>query len=289
MIKIEIDPAFDKQLGKVGKALDKAAVFTLTDSATFGNQDFIAALGKKIDKPSPFTLNKSGYGVTIAKFGQANPFSENFIKPAQAAYEQFILGISLVRGLGQAGASNKNVFVPGQRPGFAAVGAYSVKPRLSAYGGLPNEWSQQLYELSLQPPSGPGARYSNGGVFWDTIKGRTGFFARPKRTLPVDDKKQTREEKRRQQNIALRQRDAHGRFIGTNRAGYQTSYQDKRGNTRTNRFKDLRVVNRGVPILLMQRETQTHHHQLIDRDAIMQAAHLRSIGMFEQRFSKFLT
>lgn len=212
----------------------------------------------------------------MAKFGDANPFSEAVIKPAQSAYLQFILGMETVRGLGQAGASARNIFVPGQRPGAVPSGIYSVTPRLSPYGGVPDAWSQKLFDLTGKPA----ARWSAGGVFWSARHGKTGFWARPKRTKAVGGKSLASAQKRTQNSFELRQRGADGRFITTGRENFRKAGGRQRA--------DARVTNRGVPILLLLRETQTHHHKLIDYDAIMQAAHARSIGMLQQRFNRYL-
>lgn len=51
MFNVTIDPGFDAKLGNVGKALNKAIVFTLTDSAKFANVDLLQALASKVDGP----------------------------------------------------------------------------------------------------------------------------------------------------------------------------------------------------------------------------------------------
>jgi hypothetical protein len=244
MIKIEMDPGVDGKLDKIGKALNKALVFTLTDSAKFANEEFLKDLAKDIDKPAPFTLQRSGYGINIARFGDANPFSEAYVKPAQSAYLQFIIESGGVRGLGQAGASDKHVWVPGQRPGQTFGSAYSIQPKLSPFGGVPNAYSEKLYDLTGAPTTGSGPRYSNGGVFWGTIKGRIGFWARPKRTKPVGGALLDRAQKFNQQSYRLRQRGPDGKFVATGRASLDTRSRKTTG-------KDVRVQNKGVPILLL--------------------------------------
>jgi hypothetical protein len=131
----------------------------------------------------------------------------------------------MVRGLGDAGASARNVWVPGQRPGFSPKGNYSVVPKLSAYGGVPNDYSQSLYAKwqSVRAAwkgkrgwQGPG-NYSQGGVFFGVIDGKRGFFARPKRTKAFGGKALTRAQKKFQQSFELRQRGADGKFISTGR------------------------------------------------------------------------
>lgn len=302
MIRIEMTGG---NTGPIGKALNKALAFTLTDSAKFANQDLIDALKRNIDKPAPFTVNKSGYGVTFAKFGDANPFSESFVKPAQSAYEKFIFEGG-VRGLGDAGASAKHVWVPGQRPGSRPAGAYSTKPRRSAYGGIPDAYSQALYDMSKKdfamtmrrPGKTTGlAPSSQGGVFYGTIKGKTGFWARPKRTAPVTEKQQESARRRQQkqarrnagdfigpirsQTFELRQRGPDGRYISTGRANFRA---DASGRKRA----DARVVNKSVPVLLLASKTATHHHQIVAYDLIMAAAHERSIAGFSARFSRMV-
>jgi hypothetical protein len=44
-------------------------LFTLTDSASYAKADLLVQLKDKIDKPTPFTLNPSGYKVVIARIG----------------------------------------------------------------------------------------------------------------------------------------------------------------------------------------------------------------------------
>lgn len=44
-------------------------------------------------------------------------------------------------------------------------------------------------------------KYSQGGVFYGTIKGRTAFFARPKRTAPLGGDKLARAQKRNKQRF----------------------------------------------------------------------------------------
>lgn len=132
MIRLEMDKGLDGKMDRIGKVINKVLVFTLTESAKFANEEFIGGLKRDIDSPAPFTLAKSGYGITMARFGDAQPFSESFVKPKQAAYEQFIIEPGGVRGLGMAGASSKHVWVPGQRPGNSLPGSYSVKPRMSS-------------------------------------------------------------------------------------------------------------------------------------------------------------
>jgi hypothetical protein len=285
MIRIEMDPGIGGKMDRIGRAINKALVFTLTDSATFAKNDLLDALRTKVDRPAPFTLNKSGYGVVPARFGSADLFSEMAIKPAQSAYERFIFESGGVRGLGAAGASKRHVWVPGQRTNTALAGSYSVKPRRSPYGGVPNSYSNALYDVSKKDfamtlrtagvTTGKAA-YSQGGVFYGTIKGKTGFWARPKRTVPVGGKLLDRAQKFNQQSYRLGQRDARGRFITTGRGALDT-----RG--RTIRTKDVRVVNKGVPILLLMSETATKHHQIIAYAAIMKAAHERSIAMAPDR------
>ena len=146
---------------------------------------------------------------------------------------------------------------------------------------MPNAYSQKLFDQTNVLPSGQGARYSNGGVFWGTIDGRTGFWARPKRTKPVGGALLDRAQKYNQQSYRLRQRGPDGRFIDTGRAKLDT-----RGRKVTG--KDVRVQNKGVPILLLQRETTTHHHQIVDRDAAMARGHERSLSGFQARFSRVM-
>ena len=151
--------ALEADLGRVGKQLTKAMALTLTDSSKYANADLIKSLATKVDRPSPFTLRPSGYGVTVAKVGTANMCSEAYIKPAQSAYLKFILEAGGVRGLGYAGAPCKNVFVPGQRPDATLRSGYSVKPRRSQFGGVPNAYSQKLFDQTNAAPKG------GGGVF----------------------------------------------------------------------------------------------------------------------------
>ena len=273
--------ALEADLGRAGKQLTKAMAFTLNDSAKYANADLIKSLEGKVDRPAPFTVRPSGYGVVNAQFKSADMFSEAYVKPAQSAYLKFILEAGGVRGLGDAGASRKNVFVPGQRPDATLGSVYSVKPRRSQFGGVPNAYSQKLFDQTNAPPKG------GGGVFWGTIKGKTGFWARPKRTKAIDDKRVTREEKRRHMDLSLRQRGPNGQFMKTGRgSGESGNWLDKRGKYRRERYGDLRVANKGVPILLLQRETQTKHHQIVDNVAVAQAAHERSIGEFRARFER---
>lgn len=182
MMSISIDTRdLDIKMPKVKQAVERALAFTLTDSAKFANEDLIKAHAQKIDHPAPFTLQKSGYGVEMARIGSANLYSEAYIKPAQSAYLKFIYEDGGVRGLGDAGASLKHAWVPGQRPGASPAGAYSIRLRRSPYGGVPNSYSKALYDLSkkdfamtLRTPgatTGP-APSSQGGVFYGTIKGK---------------------------------------------------------------------------------------------------------------------
>lgn len=276
MIRIDLDPGIDGKISRIGKAMNKAIVFTLTDSAKFANEALLAELKGKIDRPAPFTLNRSGYGVTIARFDQASPFSESFVKPAQAAYEQFIMGMSSVRGLGMAGASNRNVFVPGQRPGAVVAGSYSAKPRLSQFGGVPNSYSKSLYGLTAKPAGGWGA----GGVFWATRNGKTGFWARPKRTKAVAGASLSSAQKRTGNSFELRQRGPDGRFIQTGRADFRKAT--------ARRGADARVKSLGVPVLLLERRSETKHHEIVAYAAAMQRGHDRSIAEFQSRFARIL-
>ncbi|QOZ66343.1 MULTISPECIES: hypothetical protein [Bradyrhizobium] len=175
MIRIEMDAGVAGRIDRIGKAINKGLAFTLTDSAKFANEDLLTELRGKVDRPSPYTLNKSGYGLTIAKIDDVSPFSESFVKPDQAAYLKFIMGMASVRGLGDAGASARHAWVPGQRPGFTPSGSYSAKPRLSTYGGVPDKYSKALYDLSKKdfamtlrtPGKTTGlAPSSQGGVFY---------------------------------------------------------------------------------------------------------------------------
>ena len=286
MIRIEMDPGIGGKMDRVGRAINKALVFTLTDSATFAKNDLLDALRTKVDRPAPFTLNKSGYGVTTAKFGSTDPFSEMSIKPAQSAYEKFIFENGGVRGRGAAGASKKHVWVPGQQTNTSlAGGAYSVKPRRSQYGGVPNSYSKALYDMTKRDfamtlrtaghTTGKAA-FSQGGVFYGTIKGKTGFFARPKRTVVISGDKLSRAQMRSGLSYAMHQRDAQGRFISTGRATFATG---KRGKG----TKDVRVKNKGVPILMLMSKTDTKHHEVVAYAAIMKAAHERSVGMASAR------
>ena len=63
MSRNKMDPRIGRKMDCIGKATDKAMVFTLTDSATFARNDLLDALRTKVDRPAPFTLNKSGYAV----------------------------------------------------------------------------------------------------------------------------------------------------------------------------------------------------------------------------------
>lgn len=296
MFTISIDTrAVETSMPKVEKAIELGLAFTLTDSAKFANEDLIKAHAQKIDHPAPFTLSKSGYGLNMARIGSDNLYSEAYIKPAQAAYLKFIYEGGGVRRLGDAGASQKHAWVPGQRPGASPAGAYSVRPRRSPYGGVPNSYSKALYDLSkkdfamtLRTAGATTARgrSSQGGVFYGTIKGKTGFWARPKRTAPIGGAKLERARKFAQnrakpeglvgpvisQDYRLGRRDANGRFVSSGRATFDTG-------GRKNRTTDVRVKNKGVPVLLLQHETATHHHQIVAYHEIMAAAHERSIGM----------
>jgi hypothetical protein len=40
-------------MDRIGKAINKAIVFTLTDSAKFANEEWIAELKSKVDRPAP--------------------------------------------------------------------------------------------------------------------------------------------------------------------------------------------------------------------------------------------
>jgi hypothetical protein len=76
MIRIDMDPSLEGKMDRIGKAVNKALTLTLPDSATFANQDLLAALKAKVDRPASFTLNRSGYGITIASIDDPKPFSE---------------------------------------------------------------------------------------------------------------------------------------------------------------------------------------------------------------------
>jgi hypothetical protein len=96
---------------------------------------------------------------------------------------------------------------------------------------VPNSYSNALYAMSKKDfamtlrtagATTGNAAYSQGGVFYGTIKGKTGFWARPKRTVPVGGKLLDRAQTFNQQSYRLGQRDAKGRFITTNRGALDT-------------------------------------------------------------------
>lgn len=98
-----------------------------------------------------------------------------------------------------------------------------------------------------QGKQGTGA-YSQGGVFYND--GRIpwlpkGFIDRPKRTGQLNANELARNEIRHQRNFHLGQRDAKGRFISTGREDVS-----RRSGGRSR--KDARVVNKGVPIVLLE-------------------------------------
>ncbi len=55
--------------------------------------------------------------------------------------------MATVRGVGDAGSSARHAWVPGQLQGFTPTGAYSIKPKKSAYRGVP--YSGETYSKSL--------------------------------------------------------------------------------------------------------------------------------------------
>lgn len=230
-MRITIDAqAYEVGNRRMLQDLQKAAALTLTDTAKFANADFIKELTGKVDRPAPFTVRPSGYGITIAKFGAVGDalFSEAFVKPAQSRYIQFIIDGGGIRGLGDAGASKKHAWVPGQRTTSSLGGAYSVSPRLSKYGGIPNSYSSNLYDMwkrqqaaakgavrgmsaagfamTLRTPGATTgtAAYSKGGVFYGTIKGKTGFWARPKRAAPLGGRLLERADTKKSCRLRLR-------------------------------------------------------------------------------------
>lgn len=237
IFSMTVDPRLDSKVNGIGKALSKAAAFTLTDSATYAKADLLVQLKEKIDRPTPFTLNPSGYKVVIARIGaDLNTMSSEMdIAPKQSAYEKFIFYFG-PRNLGDAGASQKHIWVPGQRPEDNSPGNYSISPRRSTYGGVPNSYSQYLYELwqtqkrtwfSTRGHMGSG-KYSTGGVFYGTIKGKTEFFARPKRTVPLQGNKLLRAQKANKLSFEMHQRGANGQFISTGKGDIQ-----RRGKNRS--------------------------------------------------------
>jgi hypothetical protein len=180
IFSMTVDPKLDAKVKGIGKALSKAAAFTLTDSAAYAKADLLVAIKQKVDRPTPFTLNPSGYKVVIARIGSDlnTMSSEMNIAPKQSAYEKFIFYFG-PRHLGDAGASQKHIWVPGQRQDDGKPGSYSISAKRSSYGGVPNSYSQYLYELwqtqkrtwfSTKGHMGSG-KYSTGGVFYGTIKG----------------------------------------------------------------------------------------------------------------------
>ena len=281
MVSIETQ---DVDLDRVGKKLQKALALTLTDSAKYANADLIKTLTAKIDRPAPFTLRPSGYGVTVARFGASGSdlFSESYIKPAQSAYLRFVIEGG-TRGLGDAGASAKHVFVPGQRVGFDLPGDYSERARRSAYGGVPNSYSENLYD---KWKAGKGMPSSAGGVFFNDGRIKhlpIGFIARPKRTARAAGSKLTAAQKRNQESFRTGRRDVHGRFVASGLADV--------GQGRRKGDADLRVQNKGVPMVLLAEahkggRNATHHHRLIDYAGIMSAAHERSVAEFAARFER---
>lgn len=149
---------------------------------------------------------------------------------------------------------------------------------------MPNSYSKNLYTQWKAGKSGSVPKSSQGGVFFNdgSIKHLPiGFIARPKRTKPVGGSLLDRAQKYNQHSYRLRQRGPDGRFIDTSR-----SRLDTRGRKMTG--KDVRVQNKGVPMVLLASETKTHHHQIVDRDAAMNRGHERSIAMFQQRFDRAL-
>jgi hypothetical protein len=48
-----MDPGIGGKMDHIGRALNKALVFTLTDSATFAKNDPLDALRTKVDRPAP--------------------------------------------------------------------------------------------------------------------------------------------------------------------------------------------------------------------------------------------
>jgi hypothetical protein len=152
---------------------------------------------------------------------------------------------------------------------------------------FPTRYSQYLYHISFQEQAwamsrGAGRKtqtgrmnkavYSQGGVFFGEIKGRIGFWARPKRTAPVTNKEQKIQEKLQGRSFALKQRGANGRFMSTGRADLNIT----RGAGKNRRSQSgLRVVNTGIPFLLLKTGpfndglTQTRHHQIIDYEGAM--------------------
>lgn len=112
-VRIEFDKGIDGKMDKIGRAINRGLTFTLTDAAKFASDDLREELRTKVDRPAPFTLNKSGYGTVPARFGDATPSSEMFVKPAQSAYEQYVFSGG-ARGRGAAGASKKHVWQSGQ-------------------------------------------------------------------------------------------------------------------------------------------------------------------------------
>lgn len=135
------------------------------------------------------------------------------MKPEQARYIKFIIGDDGRRGRGEAGASKKHVWAPGQKAGTKLGSDYTDQPRLSRYGGVADGESKRLFaemqgfkaraSASVRRMSKAGfamtlrkagkttgvAAYSKGGVFYGTVDGKTGFWARPKRTAPFTGKK----------------------------------------------------------------------------------------------------
>jgi hypothetical protein len=197
------------------------------------------------------------------------------VKPAQASYLQFILDGGGIRGLGDAGASTKHAWVPGQRTATSLGGGYTANPRLSRYGGVPDGYSKTLFDsvAAFKARAGVGklskaqfamtlrkagkttglAAYSKGGVFFGTVDGRTGFWARPKRTAPITKKVLGRVETLFGQSFATHQRDPKtGRYIPTGRGELSANVSGRQRN-------NSKVVSKGVPILILQSETETHH------------------------------
>ena len=116
------------------------------------------------------------------------------------------MSMATVRLLGDAGASARHAWVPGQLQGFTPTGAYSIKPKRSAYGGVPysgEPYSNSLYDISKKdfamtlrtPGKTTGlAPSSQGGAFYvrkPSGKLKVGAFcARPKRTASIYAKPQ---------------------------------------------------------------------------------------------------
>lgn len=147
---LSVDPKLDQILGNQMLALQKAAAITLNHSAQYAKVDLLKALQTKIDKPSPFTTNEKGYQVQTASLrgGAAVMSSEMNIGPRQSRYERKIFTYG-VRRIGDAGASARHAWVPGQRPGFKLGSNYSIQSKRSGFGGVPNKYSQNLYGMSV--------------------------------------------------------------------------------------------------------------------------------------------